>query len=66
LGDLVLKKNIKKTTANDEVKIKFEPKWLGPFFIIEAIGSRGYKISSMDGIEEPNTFNPTLLKCFFV
>ena len=65
VGDLVLKDNINKTTTNDEVKGKFEPNWLGPFVVVEAIGSGAYKISSMDGKEEPNTFSCTHLKCFF-
>jgi len=53
------------TIANDEVKGKFEPNWLGPFIVVEKIGKGAYKISSMDGKEEPKTFNTTHLKCFF-
>ena len=65
VGDLVLKENINKLATNDEVKGKFKPNWLGPFVVVEAIGSGAYKISSMDGKEEPNTFSFTHLKCFF-
>jgi len=66
VGDFVLKENINKIATNDEVKGKFEPNWFGPFVIVEVIGSRAFKVSSMDGKEEPNTFNATHLKCFFV
>lgn len=34
VGDLVLKKNINKIVANDEVKGKFEPNWLGSFVVV--------------------------------
>lgn len=51
-GDLVLKININKITTNYEVKGKFEPNWLGPYVVVGAIGSREYKLSSMDGKEE--------------
>lgn len=45
----MLKKNINKTTANDEVRGKFEPNWLGPFVLVDATGSGVYMLSSMDG-----------------
>ena len=61
----MLKKNINKIVVNNEVKGKFEPNWLDTFVIVEAIGLGAYKISSMDGKEEPKTFNSTHLKCFF-
>jgi len=65
MGDLELKENIKKTIANDEEKGKFEPNWLGPFVVVKVTGSRAYRLSSMDGKEEPNTFNTTHIKCFY-
>lgn len=61
----MLKENINKITSNDKVKGKFEPNWLGPFIFIGAIGSRAYRLSSMDGREEPKIFNAMHLKCFF-
>jgi len=61
----VLKVNINKTKANDEAKGKFEPNWLGPYVVIEAIGLGAYRISSMDGKEEPNIFNVVHIKCFY-
>ena len=51
MRDLVLKESINKIAANDEVKGRFEPNWLGPFVAIEEIGSWAYNLSSMDGKE---------------
>ena len=65
IGYLVWKENINKTTVSDEAKGKFEPNWIGPFIFIDAIGSRAYKLLSMDGREEPKTFNSMHLKKFF-
>jgi len=39
VGDLILKENINKIAANDEVKGKFEPNWLGLFIVIEVTRS---------------------------
>lgn len=65
VGDLVLKENLNKTTTNDEIKGKFEPNWLGPYVVVDAIGSEAYKLSSMDSKEEPKTFNTIHLKHFY-
>ena len=61
----MLKENINKTIANDETKGKFEPNWLDPYIFVDAIGSRTYSLSSMDGKEEPKTFNTIHLKYFY-
>lgn len=47
VGYLVLKENINKIIANDEVKGKIEPNWLG--VVVEATGSWAYRLSPMDG-----------------
>lgn len=65
MGDLVLNENINKTTKNDEIKYKFETNWLGPYVVVEAKGSQAYKLSSMDGKEEPKIFNSIHLKHFY-
>lgn len=62
MGELVLKENKNKTIANDKIKGKFEPNWLGPYVVVDAIGSEAYKLSFMDGKEEPNTSNSIDLK----
>lgn len=49
LGDLVMKENINKIDTNNEGKGKLKLNWMGPFMIIEEMGSRVYKLSSMDG-----------------
>lgn len=64
-GYLILKENINKIIANDEVKGKFEPNWLESYVIVESIGSKAYMLSLMDGKEEPNTFNSMHLKLFY-
>lgn len=40
----MLKKNIDKIVANDEVKEKFEPNWLGSFVVVATtrLGAPGY------------------------
>ena len=49
VGDIVLKENINKIIANEEAKGKFEPNWLGPYVVVDAIGSRAYMLSTLDG-----------------
>ena len=39
MGYLVLKENINKIVANEEAKGKFEPNSLGPYIVVESIGS---------------------------
>lgn len=65
VDDLVLKENINKTIANNKFKGKFESNWLGPFFVVEAKGSRAYRLSSINGKVEPKNLNSTHLKHFF-
>ena len=65
LGDLVLKENINKKTTNDEAKGKFEPNWLGPYVVVEAIGLVAYRFSTLGGKEEPKTFNAIHIKHFY-
>ena len=45
MGDLVLKENTNKITANDEVKGKSELNWLGPFVVVEETRLGAYKLS---------------------
>lgn len=63
--DLVLKENINKIIANDETKGKFKSNWSVPYIMIDAIGSGAYRISSMDGKEEPKTLNDIHIKHFY-
>lgn len=65
IGDLILKENINKTTANEKAKGKFEPNWLGPYVVADEIGSGAYRLSTLDGKEEPKTFNAIHLKHFY-
>jgi len=65
VGDLVLKENINKTTANEEAKGKFEPNWLGPYIVVDSTRIRAYRLSPLDGTEELNTFNIIHLKHFY-
>jgi len=58
----VLKININKIAANDEIKDNFEPNWLGPYVVIDATRSGAYRLSSMYGKEEPKTFNAIHIK----
>lgn len=64
--DLVLKENINKIIANDEFKEKFELNWFSPYFVVDEMRIRAYKLSTMDGKEEPKTFNIRHLKHFYV
>jgi len=61
----VLKENINKIIANDETKGKFKSNWSVPYIMIDAIGSGAYRISSMDGKEEPKTLNDIHIKHFY-
>jgi len=65
IGDLVLKENINKTTTNEEANGKFEPNWLGPYVVFDAIGLGAYRLSTLDGKEEPKTFNAIHIKHFY-
>jgi len=65
IGDLFLKENINKTKLNEESKGKFKPNWLGPYVVVDAIGLGAYKLSTLDGKEEPKTFNAIHLKHFY-
>lgn len=65
MGDLVIRENINKTITNDKIKGKFEPLWY-VIYVVDAIGLGAYKLSSMDGKEEPNKFNSIHLKHLYV
>lgn len=65
VDDLVLKENINKIAANDETKGKFEPTWLGPYVIVGSTRLGAYRLSTLDGREEPKTFNAIHLRCFY-
>ena len=45
---MVLKENMK-VQANQEKKGKFEPTWLGPYFVTTSFGSRAYQLSTLEG-----------------
>ena len=61
----MLKENINKIAANDKTKGRFDLDWLGPYVVIDIIGLSAYRISSMDGKEEPKTFNAIHIKYFY-
>ncbi|KAL0312778.1 UNVERIFIED_CONTAM: hypothetical protein Sradi_5677100 [Sesamum radiatum] len=60
LGDLVLRK----VEASDPIG-KLDPKWEGPYKVVEIMNGGAYKLQQMDGKNVPRTWNVANLKKYY-
>lgn len=64
VGDLVLRKTFQNTM--DMTTWKFNDKWEGPYLIDAVVGRGAYRLSTLDGINIPRSWNATHLNKYHV
>ncbi|KAJ9535409.1 hypothetical protein OSB04_un001477 [Centaurea solstitialis] len=63
LGDYVLRRVFPNTQESNAGKLSI--KWEGPYIITKIVGKGAYKISTIEGIEIPRSWNATHLKRYY-